>query len=353
MTSKLKYVSAEDISAFFKDIFFRGNCPSCISDLVIQGLVNTSLRGVDSHGIRLMPHYVQAAKIGRINLNPKITYEQTSPTTVLVDADHTYGIYAASLAMDKAIELARKFGTGVASIKNSTHFGAAAIYALKAARENMIGISFTNSDALVLPFGARSSFLGTNPICFAAPCEGEEPFCLDMATSTISWNKLMQHRETSTALVGGWAADSEGEECYDPNIAVGLLPIGGYKGYGLALMVELLCSALTGMPFGPHISKMFPISGSKRTLGHFVMAIDIARFRDVSQFKSHVKMILDELRTQPTAKGFTNVRVAGDPEKESWKDRTINRIPVREEELTKFREIAELFGINKLKYTFL
>lgn len=342
-----------EIRALFEDIFARIPCSTAVSKPVIDGLIETSLRGVDSHGIRLMPHYVRAAMNGRVNVNPTITCEQTSPTTVVVDADHTFGMTAASRGMENAVSMARESGMGAAAIRNSTHFGAAAIYALQAARQNMIGLSFTHSDALVVPHGGRTSFLGTNPICFAVPCDGEEPFCLDMATSVISWNKLMQHREAAQPLSPGWAADAEGRGCVDPLAAAGLLPIGGYKGYGLALMVEILCSSLTGMPFGPHISRMFPLTEQKRHLGHFVVAIDISRFSPVSAFKARVRSMIGELRAMPPFEGVDHVRVAGDVEKEHWEERHRRGIPLPAKELVAFREISALLQVPEDRHVML
>ncbi|MFC1496422.1 Ldh family oxidoreductase [Candidatus Margulisiibacteriota bacterium] len=338
----MKKIKAQKINCFFEEIFDRINCPKKISRLVIEGLVETSLRGIDSHGIRLLPHYVKAAKIGRINLNPKIKIKNTSISTAILDADHTYGIAAATLAMENSIRLAKKAGIGCTLVTNSTHFGAAAIYTLLAAKQNMIGISSTNVDALVFPFGGKELALGTNPLSFAAPVEGEDPFCLDMATSIISWNKLMQSQKNNKPLKGGWAADKNGK--------IGLLPIGEYKGYGLALMVEILCSILTNMPYGKHVSKMYPLDKKKRRLGHFLLALDVSRFLDLTLFKKRLSLLLSELRAITPAAGFKRVKVANDPENETFKIRIKEGIPVDEDDLISFTRIAKKLKIKTEKY---
>ncbi len=339
--SAVVHVSDTNIASFFREAFSRIECPEDISEPTIHALIEASLRGVDSHGIRLMPHYIDEALAGRINLSPRFQFNQTSPTTALLDADNTYGTAAAAAAIGKSMEMARDSGMGCTAVRNSSHFGAAAVYALTAARGGMIGMSFTNVDALVVPFGGKSRALGTNPICFAAPCEGEEPFCLDMATSAISWNKLMGYRIAGRALEDGWAVDGDGHPTADPLAAAALTPSGGYKGYGLALMVEILCSLLTGMPFGRHITPMFPADGAKRSIGHVLMAIDVSRFQDVQSFKTRMKELLTELRGQPPAPGFDRVLVANDPEKEHYRVRSKTGIPVRTAELEEFRRIAE------------
>ena len=312
-------VSQEELRVFCNELFSNIGVRKKIYSLVVDGLVDTSLRGVDSHGVRLMPHYIRAANLGRINKNPKFSFDKTSQTTGILDADHGYGIAAGITAMNKAISLARKNGIGAVAVKNSSHFGAAAIYSLLAAKNDMIGLSFTHTDSLVLPFGGKRPFLGTNPICFAAPCEGEEPICLDMATSQIPWNRLLLYRSKGKKLESGWASDYQGISTTDPGKAVALFPLGGYKGYGLGLMIEILCSLLTGMSFGRHIKPMYPLDKNKRSLGHFFMAIDISRFQDINVFKNRMKRLVGELRREPPASGFDKVKVAGDPEKEYLK----------------------------------
>lgn len=346
-------VSAKDIKAFFIAAFHAVGVRKDIYESVVDGLIETSLRGVDSHGIRLMPHYIGGVKNGRINKNPNIIKKKTALSTAIVDADHTFGIAAGTLAMREAIKLAKKTGISSVSVKNSTHFGAAAIYSLLAARNDMIGLSFTHTDSLVLPFGGKKSYLGTNPICFAAPCEGEEPFCLDMATSQIPWNKLLVYRNTKQKLEPGWGADEKGIVTQDPNRAVALLPLGGYKGYGLALMIEILSSLLTGMPFGAHIKSMYPLDGEKRNLGHFFIAINIARFEDIATFKKRLASLVKELRAILPSKGFSRVLVAGDVEKETYAIRKKHGIPLSQLQKEEFIRMAAQLQMNEKQMRFL
>lgn len=343
----------KDIKSFFVTVCKKVGIPKNIYAPVIDGLIKTSLRGVDSHGIRLMPHYIRAVQIGRINKNPNISLQKTSLSTSVIDADHTFGITAGNIAMKQAIKIAKKTGISAVAVKNSTHFGAAAIYSLLAARNNMIGLSFTHTDSLVLPFGGRKAYLGTNPICFAAPCEGEDPLCLDMATSQIPWNKLLVYRNKKQELDSGWAADKNGLTTKDPDKAVALLPFGGYKGYGLAFMIEILSSLLTGMPFGSQVVKMYPLSSEKRNLGHFFIAINIAAFEDISIFKKRMASLMRELRTSVPSKGFSGVKAPGDPEKEIYKTRSKQGIPLYEKEREEFLAIAQELRLDKKYFTFL
>lgn len=341
-------VRAAEFHEFFGAAFSKLACPPSIAEPTAHALVEASLRGVDSHGVRLAPHYLAAAVSGRINLTPVMTCERTSATTALWNADHTYGTAAASEAMKQSIEMATESGMGCTAVGNSSHFGAAAIYALMAAEQGMIGLSLTHSDALVAPFGAATRYLGTNPICIAAPCEGEDPFCLDMATSAISWNRLLMHRSSGEPLDDGWALDAEGRPCRDAGLSPTLTPSGGYKGSGLAMAVEILCSLLTAMPFGPHIPRMFPVTGERRHLGHVVAAIDIRRFQPLDAFKARLRQMLDEIRALPPAPGCRGVLAAGDPEKAQRKERLEHGIPVSLRDLDAFRQTAQTLGLDHL-----
>ena len=148
-----------------------------IAKEVSECLIQTSLRGVDSHGIRLLPHYIRVAKSGRINKKPNCSFKKTSPTTGIYDADHTYGHAAASFAMKEAINMADNSGAGFVVVKNSTHFSASAYYALQASEKDMIGVSCTNTSSMMVPTRGKRPYLGTNPISFTFPCEGESPIC--------------------------------------------------------------------------------------------------------------------------------------------------------------------------------
>lgn len=341
-----RYIDHLSLRKIGYQIFLGTGIQSVFYKQVIDNLVETSLRGVDSHGIRLIPHYVRALQIGRINKKPKFSFRKTSVTTAIFNADHGFGINAGIQAMSLAIDLAKEGGMGSVAVKNSTHFGAAAIYSLMAAKKNMIGLSFTNTDSLVLPFGAKYPYLGTNPICFAAPVAEESPFCLDMATSKIAWNKVLAHRRTNTPLDTYNVVDKEGNSCTDPHLASALLPLGEYKGYGLALMIEILCSMLTGMPYGKHIKKMYPLTKEKRQISHFFLAIDIKKFQKIHDFKFSLKNMLEEIRSIPVAEEFKNVLVPGDPEKLSYSQRLKEGIPITEEVYEGVLSILEELNIH-------
>ena len=264
---------------------------------LVNSLIETSLRGTDSHGINLFPHYINGIKSQRINSNPKFVFEDKSPTTSVLDANNAIGHHSGAVAMEKAIENAKKYGMGAVAVKQSSHFGAAAYFGLMAAQKNCLGFSFTNADALVKAANAKKSFFGTNPICFTAPLLDEDPFCLDMATSMISWNKRNNYLRENISMEEGWAYDEEGVPTIDPSLAVSLKPAGGYKGYGLGMMVDILTSVLAGSLISKDILPMYTSDiKEKRNIGHFFMAIDIEGFSNIDDFKEQLQNMVDRIR---------------------------------------------------------
>jgi len=314
---------------------------------VSDGLVHASLRGVDSHGIRLFPHYLAALKGGRINGQPKFLFDKTSPSTGILDADDAFGHSAGLKAVSKVVSMAKKSGMGSVSVKRSTHFGAASFFGLEMAKHDMLGFSFTNSDPLIPPTRGTNPYLGNNPICFTTPCADEDPICLDMATSMITFNKVLRMRENKETAPAGVGFDVNGYDTTDPNKIVSLAPAGGYKGYGLSLMVEILCALLSGMPFGPHIGHMYNDTlDKKRNLGQFFMAIKINCFSDPVQFKMRVKQLAIELRSQDQIDPNLPILVAGDPEKKISEERIHNGIPIGKYEQEFFHDLSIEYGIQ-------
>ena len=339
-------IAAGDLKQFSTELLSCRGVRSDIASHVAEGLVQASLRGVDSHGVRLLPHYVRALEAGRLNPSPTYRFEQTAAATGNLDGDHTFGHAAGAEGMSRAIELARESGIGAVAVRNSSHFGAAAYFSLMAAHQQMIGLSFTHADALMLTHGGSRPFFGTNPICFAAPCADEEPFCLDMATTTVTWNKVLRAADSGESVPTGWGVDEQGNDALTADQIVALGPIGSYKGFGLAMMVDVLCGVLTGMPFGPDITRMYadPIE-QKRNLGHFFMAIKIDSFIPIDQFMDQLQRMMNNVRAEPPKKAGVPVRVAGDPEKQAYAESLRWGIELSATELEELSKLAESDGL--------
>ena len=319
------------------------NVPNNVSIPLVDSLIETSLRGVDSHGINLFPVYYKFLNRGRINKNPQLKITQTGLSTTTIDADNGFGYYAGSKAMDRAIDMASETGVGVVTVKNSNHFGAASYFTHKAANKGMIGFAFTNTEPLVNAFNSTEAFLGTNPFCFSAPMDKEEPFCLDMATSTVAWNKIKNYQRENQTLSQGWALDNKGNETLNPHDAHSLTAIGGYKGFGLGMMIEILCSGLTDSTLGVDIHSMHDIENpNERKISHFFLVIDIEKFINLDIFKKYMSTLSTRVRNLPSSKE-EKVLMAGDKEKENFKQRVIKGIPVDEIKFQEFLDISPKF----------
>ena len=205
-------IAYHDLVEFVRQALDVAGLDDFSANAVTTGLCETSLRGVDSHGVRLLAHYVDSALNGRKNPRPDFRFEATFPALGVLHADDAFGHAAGMKAIDHAMSMADVSGIGAVVVRDSSHPGAMASFALKAARRGFLAMAFTHADSLLLSPGGTRPFFGTNPICMAAPRREDEPYCLDMATSVIPWNRLRMHRETGEALPAGVAADDRGRQ---------------------------------------------------------------------------------------------------------------------------------------------
>jgi len=338
---KIKY---EDLHKFHTGILRKCNLDDFSNDSVSLGLCQTSLRGVDSHGVRLLPHYVNSALNGRKNPNPKFELTFKYPSIGLLDADNAFGHAAGMKAVDHGMEVADKYGIGVIAVSNSSHPGAMATMALKAADRGYICFAFTHADALILSYSGTRPFFGTNPVCFAAPRKEKDPYCLDMATSTVPWNRVLVHRGKNLPLDEGLAVDKHGNLTTNPHEAVALKPTGGYKGYGLASMVDILCGVYSGMAFGRDILSMYKADiKTPRKLGQFYMVMKTDGAIEADNFIFALQEMTNQVRNEPSIKG-EKVMLPGDKEIETAKERLKNGIPLDDITYSKFVELSTEFN---------
>lgn len=316
--------------------------------LVGDTLVTSNLRSVDSHGVVRLPHYATRLRNGTINPKPSIRVQRTGPATAMVDGGAGMGQLVAVRAMKEAIELAREAGAGAVGAKNSSHCGACAYYAELAARAGMIGIALTHSDPIMVPTGMKRIFLGSNPIAFAAPGAAGPPVVVDMATTHVALGKVIVAKEEGRPIPPDWGIDASGKPTTDPGKVAGLAPMGGAKGYALALMIEVLCAHLTGVPFGTHVAKMYGELDKPRNLGHFMLAIDIARFTDPAGFGSRIDLLLREIRAEEPADPARPPLAPGEPERLSAEKRMREGIPLGAGVLADLDKLARELGVAPL-----
>ena len=342
-----KRINHKNLKKFILEILKRAGLDKHSQESVTAGLYEASLRGVDSHGARLLNHYVISALKGRKNPKPNYKFIKSFPALGVLNADNAFGHAAGMKAIDICMKIANKFGVGIVAVKNSSHPGALASMALRAARKNYIAFAFTHADSLMLSHNGKKAYFGTNPICFAAPRKEKEPFCIDMATSMISWNKLLKLRKQNKMLTGNLAADAKGKITRFPNKARFLLAAGSYKGYALASMVEILCGVFTGMNFGQSIPAMYKFSMHKpRKLGQFYIVLKPNAALSLNTFLRRMQNLTLQVRKQKSRTKKNKVMMPNDPEIFETKIRLKKGIPIDNETLIKFKELSQRFKIN-------
>ena len=249
-------IAPADLERWSQALLEASGLESAAAQTVAVSLVHANRRGTDSHGVARLPIYSQRLRDGHMNRNPAPKVEREDGAVALVDGDQGPGQVAGVFATDLSIDLARRYGAGVVVAHRSSHYGAAGYYAIRAAEAGMVGMSTTNSEPYVVPYGGIGHALGTNPIALAAPLP-DGIWDTDMATSQVAVNKIFNARDEGRTIPEGWGVDSEGRTTTDPNEVYAAVPLGGYKGYALAVLVEVLSGVLSGSGVGHGIGRLY------------------------------------------------------------------------------------------------
>ncbi|MBL8580603.1 MAG: Ldh family oxidoreductase [Rhizobiaceae bacterium] len=339
---------AAELSAYISDLLQAAGADVPSATATARAVVDASSRGVDTHGVRLVPWYIRGVEGGRVNLRPNVSFTRKAAAVGHVDADDGLGHRASFLAIEEGMAMARESGIAAITVGRSGHHGASGVYSLAAARAGFAAMAMTQADPAVVPFDGIKPFYGTNPISFAVPAPGEEPMLLDMATSAIPYNRIFLRQATGTPLPPDVALTPEGEATVDPFRATGLRPLGGanfgYKGAGLAAMVDILCSAFSGMG---HAGTIPPLAGEDYSkpipIGHFFLVMMPATFQALASFDARIGAFLADLRAQPATPGRA-VLAPGDVEKAEAARRAVDGIPVDRVTWAALSASAERYG---------
>jgi len=347
------------LADFTYSVFTKMGCPSDDARQATEVLIAADLRGIDSHGVARLAGYVRLWEADRINPTPDIKLVHQSPSTGVVDGDAGLGLVVAPKAMKIAINKASMVGSGWISIKNSNHFGIAGYHAAMCLEHDIIGMSMTNASPLVAPTFSTERMLGTNPIAIAIPAGQQPPFIADFATATAANGKLEILQRTGGSAPTGWVQDSEGNPSTDPGeLKKGgsLLPLGSdrehssHKGYCLGSTVDILSAVLSGANFGPWAPpfvSFLPLDPQPvgEGLGHFIGALRIDGFREVSEFKKNMDRWIERFRQSKTTQ-HKNVLIPGDPERAIEKERRKTGIPLNEKVVDDLQTVASRFGLQ-------
>lgn len=351
-------ISHSRLTEFLTAALVAMRMPRDRADVTAGLMVKTDLRGVDSHGVDMLPRYHELWRQGFVVMDGEPVVIRDSGATALYDGARGLGHYVSTLAMQLAIDKARGSGIGIVTVRNSGHFGAAANYSMMALTHDMIGLATTNSPyvAMVPTFG-RAPKLSTNPISFAAPAGRHAPFVLDMATTTVAVGKVRIASRWGKPIPAGWALDDHGDPTTDADVAMkhrllsplgGSRELGGHKGYGLGMMVDILSGVLSGAVYGDLFQRSDHAERKVQDVGHCFVAIDPARFRPLHEFKRDMDDMFDSVKSSPPAEGQTRVFVAGEPEAETERRRLREGIPLSHTLLGLVNDIASSLGIARL-----
>lgn len=346
--SNYKIIKKKIIESFINEIFEKVGLDSWQSKIIARHLVLASLKGVDSHGITRTPIYVKRIKEGLINKEFNIHIERETSSTALINANNTSGIPAATEGIKLAVKKAKETGIGLVGIKNSNHCGMLSDYTEYAASNDCIALATTNAPANMAPWGGKERFFGTNPLSYGIPAGERDNIIFDMATSVVAKGKIINAQKNNETIPLGWAISKEGKETTDVNEALeGLcLPVGGPKGYGLALLVDILSGLFTGASYGPHIGDLFTDFEKNQNVGQFFFVTQADLFQSIDDFKSRIDQMVDEIKQVPLAENIEKIYLPGEIEQAMLKERKENGIPISTELIQKLEEIAIENGIS-------
>jgi L-2-hydroxycarboxylate dehydrogenase (NAD+) len=354
-------VKRETLENFCQQVFQSLQLSESEARVSSQVLVAADARGIPSHGVGRLWRYVGGIKTGLMIPQAVLEILRETPSSVVMDAHGAMGAYASFTLMKMLIGKAGERGAAFGSVRNSNHFGIAGYYAMMALEKDMIGIAMTNTAAMGAPtFGCRVKF-GTNPLAFAAPALEEKAFVLDMSTAVVTRGKIEIYNRLGKKLPVGWAVNKSGLPARDAKVFLhdtlhraggGTLPLGGagekfggHKGYGLAVMIDILCALLSGAPFGDGI---MDTEASSSRVSHFFGAIKIDMFQNPRNFRHNMDRMLRSLRETPPAKGEERVYFAGQKEFEMEEESTKMGVPLLKNTYDQISEIGKEYSISPL-----
>ena len=340
---------AERLEAFATRAFTAVGLPAPDAAEVARLMVLADLRGADGHGIFRLPQYIRRIRAGGLNVRPAIRVLRETEATALVDGDNAMGHlvmrFAARLAMDKA----ERAGVAWVGVRGSNHAGPAALYAMMPLEREMIGLYLAVGNANHMPpWGGVELLLSTNPIAVAIPALEEPPLVLDMATSVAAYGKVKTTAQRGEQMPEGWMIDASGNPLTDPKRAEEgfLLPIGGYKGYGLALVVSLLAGTLNGAAVGRDVTDFNKDQTTPTNTGQLVVALRIDRFSPIDEFKRNVDTVIRDIRNSKKMPGVERIRVPGEQSRATWLERSATGIPIHDALFKDLDRLASDLGIE-------
>jgi LDH2 family malate/lactate/ureidoglycolate dehydrogenase len=340
---------ADRLRGWTQEILLKVGVSRDDATLFTDSMIEANLRGVDTHGItRILCVYVERIQKGVMSAKSNLAVVREKASTLLIDCHNSIGQVGADRAMRMTIEKARQTGVAFSAVRHSNHYGMAAYWAMMALPQGMIGFSSTNAPAAMAPTGGCTAMFGTNPLAIAIPAGRELPVVLDMATTVVARGRINLYAKQNKPLEPGWAFDERGVPTTDPHAALqGLLaPIGGYKGYGIALAIDFLCGILTGSNYGAHFPGFLADNMSEPTdVGSVFGAVNVESFMDLQEFTAAIDKAIQEIKISATAEGIDRIFIPGEIEFEMKANRLAQGIPIPEPVVKDFISLGSSLGV--------
>ena len=344
------FVEHEEADAFAKALLAAHGVPKKDAATVAACLVRADLRGVDTHGLTRLPGYLDRVRRGLINPKPKLFPKRVAPTAAALDGQNGFGFVIGTRAMTEAISLARKSGIGIASARRSTHFGMAASYVLQALDAGFVSFVFTNASRAMLPWGGREALLGTSPLAAGAPGGKLAPFVLDMSPAVAARGKIRIAEKRGEKIPIGYALDAQGRPTTDPTEALKgvVLPIGGPKGSGLSMLMDIFGGVLSGAAFAGDVTDQYKVFDRPQNVGHFFLAMKPDLFVSKKEYRARMDTLVERVRACPKAEGFDEILLPGELEAREEEKRSRSGIPYGAAEIDPLQNEAARAGVAKL-----
>lgn len=338
--------SSREIVFFVQNVFNRLGMPESDAEIAAQSLVQAELEGSESHGLSRIAVYADRIREGRIAAKPDIRYE-TLGSILKVDGGNGLGQVVSYRAIEQAIPISQQSGIVGVLVNNSNHFGTAAYFCQQACKVNMALIAMTNSPPGIPPWGGKSAFFGTNPIAFGFPTRQEPPVIIDMSSSVVARGKIILANKVGERIPPGWAIDEDGAETTDPAAALrgAVLPLGGAKGYALALAIEIMTGILSGAAYGPHIGNLYKDGDSAANVGHFFILLDIEKWMPLAHYFTAIDRFIEEVKAVPKSAGVEEIFYPGERRYQTFLQRSKQGLPIPQEVVGELKRLGDETGI--------
>ena len=347
---RLFYADPKEADAFGRRLLIAHGLPEEDAAIVVGCLVRADLRGVDTHGLQYLPHYLDRVRRGLINPRPDLKVERVTPMIGKLDGQNGFGFVVGTKAMAAAIEMAREFGLSIVGIRRSTHYGMAANYVLQALDAGLISLVFSNASPGMPPWGGRKAIIGTNPFAAGAPSK-ELPFDLDMSPAVAARGKIRRAARRGESIPLGYALDAQGRATTDPNAALAggvVQPIGGPKGSGISMLMDILGGVITGAGCGGDVGNQFLDYDRPQNVGHFFLAMKPDLFVSRDEYFKNMDKLVQRVHDCPTAEGFSEVIMPGERERRFEAKHRRTGVPYSSKEVDAMQAEAAEAGLPPL-----